>query len=122
MPVISYVLEEEAAAEQRDLERGDVDVRAKRAPCVCAYAVGDECREEAVEVEEEEDGQDAAYEEFNQEYPKNSARDYTPYGHHAHQLKPSRGFRGSATMVDITASRCVQESVRLHDSRIIAER
>jgi hypothetical protein len=119
--MVAYILEEEPAAEQRDLERGDVDVRAKRAPCVCAYAVGDESREEAVEVEEEEDGQNAAYEEFNQEYPKSSAREHTPYSNNAHQLKPSRGFSGSATMLDMTASRCVKESVRLHGSRIVAE-
>jgi hypothetical protein len=75
MAVIPYVLEEEAAAEQRDLERGDVDVRAKGPPCVCAYAVGYESREEAVEVEEEEDGQNAAYEQFNQEYPRLISRE-----------------------------------------------
>jgi hypothetical protein len=67
--VVTYVLEEETTAEQRDLERVDVDIRAECAPCVCAYAVGHEGREEAVEVEEEEDAEDAAYEQLNQEDP-----------------------------------------------------
>jgi hypothetical protein len=67
--VVAQVLEEDAAAEQRDLQRGDVDVGLVGAPCVCAYAVGQEGREEAVEVEEEEDGQDAADEQFNEEDP-----------------------------------------------------
>ena len=67
--MIAYVLEEEAAAEQRNLKGGDVDVGVKGAPCVCAYGIGDEGCEQAVEVEEEEDGQDTTYEQFNEEYP-----------------------------------------------------
>jgi hypothetical protein len=67
--VVAQVLEEDAAAEQRDLQRGDVDVGLVGAPRVCAYAVGQEGREEAIEVEEEEDGEDAADEQFNEEDP-----------------------------------------------------
>lgn len=69
MTMISYVFEEEAAAKQRDLEGGNVNVGIEGAPCVCAYGVCDESREQAVEVEEEENGQDAAYEQFNEEDP-----------------------------------------------------
>lgn len=69
MTMIANILEEEATAQQRDLERGDVDVGVEGAPSVCADTVGHEGREEAVEVEEEEDGQDAADEQLNQEHP-----------------------------------------------------
>ena len=67
--MVAEVLEEEAAAEQRDLERGDVDVSVEGVPRVRAYAVSYYGCEEAVEVEEEEDGQDAADEQLNLEHP-----------------------------------------------------
>lgn len=69
MAVIAYVLEEDAAAERRDLQAGDVDVGVEVAPGVRADGVGYEGRTQAVEVEEEEDGQDAADEQLNQEDP-----------------------------------------------------
>lgn len=59
--VVAYVLEEDAAAEGRDLEGGDIYVGVKGVPGIRAYAIGHEGCEEAVEVEEEKDGQDAAY-------------------------------------------------------------
>ena len=43
MAVVAYVLEE-AAAQQRYLERGDVNVGVEGAPCVCADAIGYERR------------------------------------------------------------------------------
>lgn len=58
--VVANVLEEDAAAEGRDLQAGDVDVGVEVAPGVGANGVGDEGGQQAVEVEEEEDGQDAA--------------------------------------------------------------
>ena len=67
--VVADVFEEEAASQGRNLERSDVDVGVEGVPCVGAYAVRDEGREEAVEVEEEEDGQDAADQQLNQEHP-----------------------------------------------------
>lgn len=67
--VVAYVLEEDAATEGRDLQAGDVDVGMEVAPCVCANGVGDQGCEEAIEVEEEEDGQDAADEQLNEEDP-----------------------------------------------------
>jgi hypothetical protein len=67
--VVAYVLEEDAPTERRDLQAGDVDVGVEVAPGVCADGVGYEGREQAVEVEEEEDGQDAADEQLNQEDP-----------------------------------------------------
>jgi len=67
--VVAEILEEDAAAQQGYLQRGDVDVGVEGAPGVCADAVGEEGREEAVEVEEEEDGQDAADEQLNQKHP-----------------------------------------------------
>lgn len=67
--MVADVFEEDAAAERGDLEGGDVDVGVEGTPCVCAYAVGYQSSEEAVGVEEEEDGQDAAYQQLDQEYP-----------------------------------------------------
>jgi hypothetical protein len=54
--VVAHVLEEDATAEERDLYRLDVDVCAVGAPCVGADGVGNKRGEQAVEVEEEEDG------------------------------------------------------------------
>ena len=67
--VVANVLEEDAAAEGRDLQAGDVDVGVEVAPGVGANGVGDEGGQQAVEVEEEEDGQDAADEQLNEEDP-----------------------------------------------------
>ena len=72
--VVAYVLEEDATAEGRDLQAGDVDVGMEVAPGVGADGVGHEGCEEAVEVEEEEDGQEAADEQFNEEHPGWSAQ------------------------------------------------
>lgn len=67
--VVSYVLEEDAAAEGRDLQAGDVDVGVEVVPGVGANGIGDQSREQTVKVEEEEDGQDAADEQLNEEDP-----------------------------------------------------
>jgi len=74
--MIAQVLEENAAAEQGDLQRRDVDVGVEGAPGICADAVRHEGCEQAVEVEEEEDGEDAAYEQLNQEYPAEISNKY----------------------------------------------
>lgn len=84
--MISYVLEEYATSQERDLKGLNVDVGVEGVPGVRSDAVGDNCREEAIEVEEEEDGsmrvlaeevqdrmghnsQDAANQQLNEEYP-----------------------------------------------------
>lgn len=72
MAVVAYVLEEDAAAERRDLQAGDVDVGVEVAPGVGSDGVGYESGEQAVEVEEEEDGQNAADEQLNEEDPGQS--------------------------------------------------
>jgi hypothetical protein len=95
--VIAYVLEEDAASKQRDLEGLYIDVGMVRAPSVGPDAVGDQRREEAVEVEEEEDGPALVSERVHggsvamYKVPEisNSTRKT--------QLKPERGFSGSET-------------------------
>lgn len=67
--VVANVFEEDAAAERRDLQAGDVDVGVEVAPGVGANGVGDEGGQQAVEIEEEEDRQDAADEQLNEEDP-----------------------------------------------------
>ncbi len=67
--VVSNVFEEDATSEGRYLERSDVNVGMEGAPCVGAYGIGDEGAEQTVEVEEEEDSQDAANQQFNQKDP-----------------------------------------------------
>jgi hypothetical protein len=53
--VVPDVLEEYAPAQQRDLESLDVDVGVEVVPRVGADSVRDKGREQAIEVEEEED-------------------------------------------------------------------
>lgn len=96
--VVAYVLEEDAAAERGDLQAGDVDVGVEVAPGVGADGVGDEGGEQAVEVEEEEDGQDAADEQLNKEHPAVVSNVSRGERAGAYQLKPSRGFSGCATI------------------------
>jgi len=76
------------------------------APGLCADGVGNGRGDEAVEVEEEEDGQDAADEQLDQEHPR--ALSVQATGGEAaqrYQLKPSRGSRGSATIEAMAAAR-----------------
>lgn len=69
MPMVSYVLEKYATAEKRDLEGLDVDVRVILVPSVCPDPIGDKRRKETIEVEEEEDGQNAGNQQLNEEHP-----------------------------------------------------
>lgn len=70
--MVPYGLEEYAAAKGRYLQRGDVDVGIESPPCVGTNAIGDQSRKQAIEVKEEEDGQNAAYEKLNQKHPARS--------------------------------------------------
>lgn len=56
MSMIAQLLEEDSSSKQRYLQCLYVYIRSEVAPCVCAYAVRDECREKSIEVAEEEDG------------------------------------------------------------------
>ena len=99
------------------MQRGDVDVGVEGAPSVCADTVGDEGREEAVEVEEEEDGQDAADEQLNQEDPAKISTNPWALEGVQYQLKPSRGFSGSATIPPaMVAARCGETAAVHHDA------
>lgn len=73
MRMIPNALEENAAAEQADLEGGDVDVSFVFMPCVGADAVGYKGGEEAVGIEQEEDREDGAHENLNEEDPVHAA-------------------------------------------------
>jgi hypothetical protein len=79
--VVAQVFEEDAATEQRDLQRGEVNVGVEGTPSVCPYAVRYEGREEAIEVEEEEDGEDATYEQLNQEDPTDVSSAFETLAH-----------------------------------------
>lgn len=86
MAVVANVLEEDATAEERDLQGLDVDVGAVCAPCVGPDGVRHKRREQAIEVEEEknsparvswcsdrarqDDLQDAAYQQLEQVHPE----------------------------------------------------
>lgn len=59
MRVVPCALEENPPAQKTDLERGDVDVCSVLVPGPRSNKVGDDGREEAVEVEEEKEPQDA---------------------------------------------------------------
>lgn len=72
--MVAYFFEEDAAAQQRYLQRGDVDVCVEIVPGVGPYGISDQGCEETIEVEEEENGQDAAYEELNQVHPNRGQR------------------------------------------------
>lgn len=54
--MILDTFEEQTSAERRKLKRRDVNVDAKLVPCVCAYGVGKNSANEAIKVEEEEQG------------------------------------------------------------------
>ena len=78
----------------------DVDVCMECSPGVRSNAVGDNSRKEPIEVEEEEDGQYAADQKFNEENPRlymvrmsAMLRQLT-----TNQLKPACGFKGSDTI------------------------
>lgn len=115
--VVANVLEEDAAAEGRDLEGGDVYVRVEGSPSVCTYAVGYDGCEQAVEVEEEEDGEDAADQQLNQEHPAIWLVCMFVPDAGTHQLKPSRGSKGSATILPaMAAARCELVSEVHHGS------
>lgn len=67
--MVSDSLEKDSASEQRDLQSLDVDVHAVLVPGPCSNSVGNQGGEEAIEVEEEEEGQDAADDELDEEDP-----------------------------------------------------
>lgn len=54
--MVPDVLKKDATSKERDLEGLDVNVCVPGMPCISANAVRDQSREEAIEVEEEEDG------------------------------------------------------------------
>ena len=113
--MVAYVLEEDTTAEGRDLQASNVDVGVEVAPCICADAVGYEGRKQAIEVEEEEDGQDAADEQLNQEDPAKISTNPWALEGVQYQLKPSRGFSGSATIPPaMVAARCGETAAVHH--------
>ena len=84
MAMIPYILEEDATSKKRYLEGLYVDVGMVVSPSVGTDSVGDECREQAIEVEEKEHGpelvsqspreeaeysQDTGDEQFHEEHP-----------------------------------------------------
>jgi len=62
-------LEEEAASQERELERGDVDIGAVFVPGPGANRIRDDGGNSTVEVEEEEESQDAADNQVDEEEP-----------------------------------------------------
>ena len=56
MAMIPYILEEDATSKKRYLEGLYVDVGMVVSPGVGTDSVGDECREQAIKVEEKEHG------------------------------------------------------------------
>ena len=75
VPMVSYVLEEYATSQERDLKGLDVDVGMEGVPGVGSNAVGDNCREETIEVEEEEDGSVKALAKEAQDRVAHSSQD-----------------------------------------------
>ena len=69
MSMVPDALEEDSASQQADLESSYVDVRPVPVPRPRANAVGYDGGEESVEVEQEEEAENAADQEFNQEDP-----------------------------------------------------
>lgn len=69
MRMIAYALEEDAAPEQADLEGRDVDVGAVLVPCPRSYGVRYDSGEEAVEVEQEEESEQATDQDINEVDP-----------------------------------------------------
>lgn len=58
--MVSDTFEEDPPSEQRDLESMDIDIGAIIVPCIRSYTIGDEGREKAIEVEQEEQGAETA--------------------------------------------------------------
>src|SRR6201995_1647461 len=71
--VVANTLEEDPPAQEADLQGRYVDICAIFVPSVGADAVGYDGVEELVEVQEEEQGEDAADEQLNQEDPVEAA-------------------------------------------------
>ena len=95
--VVSYAFEEDAATEQRNLERLDIDVGMIVAPGVPAYAIGDERRKQTIKVAQEEDctaivrGYDWSYVAVC-----THRTPHTSSSTRRTQLKPELGFSGWA--------------------------
>lgn len=71
--MVPYSFEEYSSSKQTDLQRGYVDVGAVLVPCPCSDRIGDDGREEAIEVEQEEQGKDTADEDLYQVNPVETA-------------------------------------------------
>lgn len=94
--VISEILKKDATSEERNLKSLYVDVRSVCAPCVCSDGVGHEGTEQAVEVEEEEYGQDTTCQKLNEKDPETVSE---AVGHgeiHTYQLKLDEFVNGWA--------------------------
>ena len=63
--MITYTLEEDPTSQQTDLQGGDVDVGAILVPCPRTDGIADDSGEQAVEVEEEKEGEDAGDEDLD---------------------------------------------------------
>jgi len=59
--VIFDAFEEETSTERRELKGSDIDVDSKLVPCVCAYGVREDSRNQAIEVKDEEEGSENVY-------------------------------------------------------------
>lgn len=67
--MVSKSLEKDAASKQRYLKGLDINVDLELVPCVSSKAVGDKSCEQAIEVEEEEQRQDATNKQLYQKDP-----------------------------------------------------
>lgn len=56
MSLVSQAFKEQSSTQQGQLKGSDVNIGLVLAPCIEADGIGDQCREDSIEVEEEENG------------------------------------------------------------------
>jgi hypothetical protein len=110
--MITYILEEDATSQQRNLKSLYVNVDMVCVPGIGSNSIGYQCCKESIEVEQKKDSpvhvrirykvdqkrdlQNPADQQLNQEDPANAlVRGIINPGEYTDQLKPVCGFKGS---------------------------
>ena len=72
--MVANPLEEDAASQERELESLYINPYSVLVPCKCSDAVRDQSREQAIEVEEEEQRETGGGNKFNEPCPYSSCQ------------------------------------------------